>query len=41
MSRDDLPPSLNFSEEEEKILQFHNEIEAFKTSCKLSAKRPP
>ncbi|EUB57660.1 Isoleucyl-tRNA synthetase, cytoplasmic [Echinococcus granulosus] len=41
MSRDDLPPSINFSEEEEKIIQFHNEIEAFKTSCRLSAKRPP
>ncbi|VDM32939.1 unnamed protein product [Hydatigera taeniaeformis] len=41
MSRDNLPPSLNFSEEEEKILKFHNEIGAFKTSCKLSAKRPP
>nr|CDS27818.1 isoleucyl tRNA synthetase cytoplasmic [Hymenolepis microstoma] len=40
MDRDDLPPSINFPEEEEKILKFHNEIDAFNTSNTLSSKRP-
>ncbi|KAM7534597.1 hypothetical protein Aperf_G00000105242 [Anoplocephala perfoliata] len=41
MDRDELPPSINFPEEEEKILKFHDEIDAFKISNKLSSKRPP
>ena len=36
-----VPPQVNFPEEEEKILKFWKEIDAFQTSLKLSQGRPP
>ena len=40
MERDDLPSSINFPEEEKKILEFQEGIDAFKVSGKLSVGRP-
>jgi hypothetical protein len=40
MSEEQLGNKFNFPEEEEKILEFWNKIDAFKTSLKLSEGRP-
>jgi hypothetical protein len=36
-----VPPNVHFPQEEEKILKFWEEIDAFQTSLKLSEGRPP
>ncbi len=41
MSFQDIPSSVSFPKEEEKILQFWKEIDAFKTSLKKSEGRKP
>lgn len=41
MTIPDIPPSIDFPAEEQKILQFWQRIDAFKTQLKLSEDRKP